>query len=254
MIVRTFPERIELITQPDHARLAGQIIEHCIDLESRPRRAAILRATAEHDSGWIEVDAVPIVNPATGDVVDFVHAPLDVRQRAWRRAVARVADDPSAAALDAHHASTAYERFRSHADWKTFFQDTDAVRDRQRQASGLAFDDLLTDYTFLRLGDLISLAFCTGVTEVYRFGGWTIRRSGDRIVISPDPFGGAIVPLGVTARVIPRQPFASDAALHAALQCATVVTIYGEAAGRLAPRLISSSSCSVDRTARADEH
>ena len=111
MIVRTFPDRIELITQPDHARLAGQIIEHCVDLASRSKRASILRATAEHDSGWIELDAAPGVNPATGDVVDFVHAPLEVRQGAWRRAVTRVADDPWAAAMVAQHARTAYERF-----------------------------------------------------------------------------------------------------------------------------------------------
>jgi hypothetical protein len=234
VIVRTFPERIELITQPDHAQLAGQIIERHIDLASRSRRASILRATAEHDSGWIEVDAAPIVNPGTGEVVDFVHAPLDVRQRAWRRAAARLADDAWAAALVAHHALTAYERFRSHTHWETFFQDTEAVRENRRQASGLALDTLVADYAFLRLGDLISLAFCTGSTDSNRFADWTIRLSGDRVVVTPDPFGGAVVPFEVSARVIPNQRFRSNAALQDALQCATVTTLRGETAGWVA--------------------
>ena len=108
------------------------------------------------------------------------------------------------------------------------------MRESNRQASGLALDDLVADYDFLRLGDLISLAFCTGSSDACRFGDWTIQRSGDRVVVTPDPFGGAFVPLEVTARVIPYQSFPSDSALHAALQCATVTTICGETAGRSA--------------------
>ena len=76
MIVRSVHDRVQLITQPDHAYLARTIMEHCLPLASHPRRDAILHAIAEHDNGWAEEDAAPTVNPATGHVVDFVSVPV----------------------------------------------------------------------------------------------------------------------------------------------------------------------------------
>ena len=87
MIVRLVDDRVALITQPDHARLAGTIMQHCVPLASRPRRDTILHAIAEHDGGWIEEDAAPTINPTTGDVVDFVNAPLSVRHSVWTRGI-----------------------------------------------------------------------------------------------------------------------------------------------------------------------
>src|SRR5687768_1060872 len=121
MIVCVRHDVLQLITQPDHAHLARRIMERCVPLAVRPRRDRILRAIGEHDNGWAEEDAAPTVNPASGDVADFVHAPLSVRHRVWPRAVARLANDPWAAALVAQHALTVYERFRMDAAWATFF-------------------------------------------------------------------------------------------------------------------------------------
>ncbi len=120
MIVRTLPESIQLVTQPDHARLAGRIMEDCLPLAMHARRASILLAAAEHDNGWIEEDAAPAVD-ADGRVVDFVTAPLSVRHGVWPRAIARLAGDPWAAALVAQHAITVYDRFRVEPEWSTFF-------------------------------------------------------------------------------------------------------------------------------------
>ena len=69
-------------------------MEHCVPLASRPRRDAILHAIAEHDNGWAEGDAAPSVNPATGQIFDFISAPIAVRQGVWPRGVARLAGDP----------------------------------------------------------------------------------------------------------------------------------------------------------------
>ena len=91
MIVRLVDDRVALITQPDHARLAGTIMQHCVPLASRPRRDTILHAIAEHDGGWIEDDAAPTINPTTGGIVDFVNAPLSVRQGVWPRGISRLA-------------------------------------------------------------------------------------------------------------------------------------------------------------------
>ena len=110
MIVRTEHDGVIPITQPDHAHLSGRIMEHCVPLRASPRRASILRAIREHDNGWTEEDAAPTIDPATGRIADFVNIPLHVRHGVWPRGVARLADDPWAAALVAQHAITVYGR------------------------------------------------------------------------------------------------------------------------------------------------
>src|SRR2546427_79192 len=146
-------QRVQLITQPDHAHLARTIMEHCVPLAARPRRAAVLHAIAEHDNGWAEEDAAPTVNPNTGTVVDFVSAPLSVRHAVWPRGIARLADDPWAAALVAQHAITVYDRFRPEAEWTSFFAEMEAARDAMLHTSGIPPGDLASDYVFVRVGD-----------------------------------------------------------------------------------------------------
>jgi hypothetical protein len=232
VIVRPAHDGVQLITQPDHARLARTIMQHCIPLTARPRRDSILHAIAEHDNGWAEEDAAPTVNPQTGNIVDFVSAPFSVRHAVWSRGVARLADDPWAAALVAQHALTVYDRFRSEAEWTSFFAEMEGARDAMLRASGMALDHFVADYAFVRLADLISLAFCTSWTDEQRFGGWTVQLCGTRVVVTPDPFGGAEIPIEIKGREIRKQPFRSDAELRDALSEANATTLRGEVAGR----------------------
>lgn len=233
MIVRPIPSGFQLVTQPDHAHLARRIMERCVPLAARPRRDAILLAIAEHDSGWEEVDAAPLVDADSGGVVDFVKAPLDVRQGVWPRAVARLDGEPWAAALVAHHAWFVYERFRTSGDpeWTSFFAEMAAARDERLRALRLPLDELLADYAFLRLGDLISLAFCNLAAEPLRHEAWTVRLASSRVVVTPDAFGGAVVPFEIEAREVHGAPFRSDAALRSALDHAATTTLRGEVAG-----------------------
>src|SRR4029453_16164813 len=89
MIVRDAGSTLQLITQPDHAVLARQIMERRLAAEvpPPPRRASILHAIGEHDNGWIEPDASPIVDPVSGRILDFISAPLRASPRVWPRAV-----------------------------------------------------------------------------------------------------------------------------------------------------------------------
>lgn len=227
MIVRSVGDRLQLITQPDHAHLARRVMDRCVPLATHSRRDAILHAVAEHDNGWAEEDAAPRVNPATGQIFDFVSAPARVRQVVWPRGVARLADDPWAAALVAQHAITVYDRFRPEKEWRPFFTEMEEARDRMlREGRGL-LDDLLTDYVFVRLADLISLTFCTGWTDEQRFGEWTVQRFDARVVVSPSAFGGTEVPIEIEAREIPNRPFQSDAELRDAVREANVITLAG---------------------------
>jgi Protein of unknown function (DUF3891) len=207
-------------------------MEHCVALARHPRRDAILHAIGEHDAGWAEEDAAPTVNPGTGHVVDFVSAPLSVRHRVWPRGVARLASDPWAAALVAQHAITVYDRYRWSSDWTSFFDEMATLRDEWLQAGGLPLDDLVDDYAFVRLADLISLTFCAGWTEPQHFRDWTVERSGTRVVVTPDLFDGAVIPIAIDARELRNRPFGSDAELRHALHSATTIGLRGEVAGR----------------------
>lgn len=231
MIVRAAHDGVLLITQLDHAHLARAIMTHCVPLATRPRRDAILHAIAAHDDGWAEEDAAPTVNPETGHVVDFVSAPVGVRQATSVRGVAQLGADPWAAALVAHHRLTVYDRFRSDTAWVSFFAEMEAARRVGLRASGALLDDLVPDYAFLRIGDLISLAFCTGWTAEQRFGDWTVQLSGARVIVTPDVFGGAEISIEIHAREIRNRPFRSDAELRDALREATTTTLRGEVGG-----------------------
>ena len=59
MIVAPVDGGLRLITQPDHAALAGRVMGEwrAGGLPTHPRRESILRAVAAHDDGWLEVDA-----------------------------------------------------------------------------------------------------------------------------------------------------------------------------------------------------
>jgi hypothetical protein len=231
MIVRPDDDRIQLITQPDHAHLAWRIMEHCLPLAARLRRGAILQAIAEHDSGWAEPDAAPTVSN-NGNVLDFVAVPLGLRHAVWPRSITRLQDDPWAAALVAQHALVVYSRFQSDSDWTAFFVEMEAARDAMLRASGMPLGDLVEDYPFLRLGDLISLAFCTGSSDAQHFGDWTVRLSGTRVVVTPDVFGGAVIAFEVKARTIRNRVYRTDAELRDALSEASMTTLLGDVTGK----------------------
>lgn len=209
MIVRTLGESLLLITQPDHAHLAGDVMARARPLAQHPRRDAILLATHEHDNGWAEPDAQPIIG-SSGDVADFIAAPITVRQGVWPRAVVRLAGEPWAAALVAQHAITVYDRFRSDDAWTQFFADMEALRDNRLARTTLGLDDLIADYAFVRLGDLISLTFCTGWTTPQHYGDWTVQRDLDTVLVTPDLFGGESVSIEIEGTEIPKRTYESD--------------------------------------------
>jgi hypothetical protein len=234
MIVRPHGSSLLLITQPDHAALAGGVMDRWLTggLPSEPRRASILRAIAEHDIGWKELDEAPMVDEATGQILDFISAPAGVRQSVWPLAVGRLADDATAAALVAEHAIQIYSRFRDDAAWRTFFDEMAALRDEHAARAGLSPAALEHQYFFVRAGDLISLTFCNAWTDVQSIGGHEIQlRDGGVVTIHPDPFAGSAVPFDIAARAVLNQPYASAVEASEAYRQASVITLSGIASG-----------------------
>jgi hypothetical protein len=232
MIVREHDQLLHLITQPDHAALSRRVMERWVPLHDAERRASVLLAIEEHDNGWREPDAHPNADPGSGRVYDFVNIPADIRQGVWPRGVVRLAhEDTWAAALVAHHAVTVYDRYRPDPAWTGFFPQLEGLRDELIASSRRTYAQLTNDYTFVRVGDLISLLFCTRWTEPQSFDRWTFTRDGDRVIVSPDAFAGREVPIAVNAREIPARPYADDIDLRHTIRMSPVVTLRGVVAG-----------------------
>jgi hypothetical protein len=149
----------------------------------------------------------------------------------WFRGVARLRDDPWAAALVAQHAIVVYDRARSDPAWAAFFAAMEASRDTLVRTAGHDIGKLERDYVFVRLGDLISLAFCTGWTDAQHYDPWSVQRDGSRVIVTPDPFDVREFPIDVPARELANGSFASDEDLRAALRAAPDMSLHGIAMG-----------------------
>lgn len=232
MIVRASENVLHLITQPDHALLARRVMERFAPLHDVERRASILLAIEEHDNGWQEPDAEPTVDPDTGRVFDFISIPTEARQAVWPRGVSRLAqEDAWSAALVAQHAVTVYARYQPDPAWADFFPQMEVLRDELARTAGRSFAQLTRDYVFVRVGDLISLFFCTEWAEPQAFDRWTCHREGTRVVVAPDPFNGREVPIAVNARAIPARSYGSDDDLRQAIRQSPIITLSGTVVG-----------------------
>ena len=234
MIIRREGNEYVFITQPDHAALSRRVMERWVALQHHARAASILLAIREHDNGWAEPDGAPVVDPMTGEPLDFVHAPAAVRQGVWPRGVARLASDPWAAALVAHHAVAVYDRYRGDQGWTSFFAQMESLRDSLVSQVNGAEADLLADYRFVRLGDLISLVFCTGWSEAQRYSEWTVSRDGNVVSVTPGVFDTQRIPVTIPAKRLSVVSYRTNADLHAALGAAPSATLQGEIIGRVA--------------------
>jgi len=237
MIVRDEADSFLLITQPDHARLAERIAaamrsEPALDTANRD---AVLLGIREHDNGWAEVDAEPEVEPATGRPRDFMSGSPRVKYDLWLRGIARAAQmNPHAGALVAEHALTVYAYRRGDAEWQTFFDSVTPIRDDLLKQIGMltgeAREAFQRQYRCVQLADAFSLLFCGGWSDISSLDYQAIMR-GNELLISPDPFDGATVPLQVLGRRIAARRYKSDGDVRAAVAAAPVLVVEGQARG-----------------------
>jgi hypothetical protein len=105
MIRKAHQNELLIITQNDHAELAGQLVKHIGNgLFAAPvPLASVSLAVAEHDRGWIRQDAAPQFNPERlpAHVFEIDHA---ISLAAWTESVnLSAAKDPYAALLISLH-------------------------------------------------------------------------------------------------------------------------------------------------------
>jgi hypothetical protein len=235
MIIRFDKSAQLLVTQPDHAALAARIMRQwrADGFPESPRRASILAAIEEHDNGWQEVDAAPLVNAESGRILDFLTAPDSVRRGVWPRGIERMASVPYVAALVANHALHIFEPYRNDPQWSSFFAEIEGTRAKHLEAAWpRTLTELQADYAFLRIADLASLTFCNGWSGLQSDDSqYTMRLDDGRLIITPDPFEGNDVPLEVAARELPDRLFNSLADARRAFVSAPTVRIAGMASG-----------------------
>lgn len=238
MIVRDEGATLLLITQPDHALLAETIVAaiHTEPPLEGPARRTILLAAREHDNGWTEVDAEPTIDPGTGRPRDFMSGPARVKHELWLRGITRVAKtDPLAGALVAEHAVTVYAYRRGEPEWARFFGTIEAMRDALLQRigkfTGAPRETFEAEYRCVRLGDALSLQFCNAWAEPQTTHGYQASVNRATLVVAPDPFGVASVPLRVIGRRVPARRYRDDADLRMAIAAATPEVVTGEARG-----------------------
>lgn len=222
MIVTQAEPRLRLITQPDHARLAAEILGlwHTDGLPGHPRRADLLFAVAEHDNGWRELDAAPYVDPGTGRPHSFLDLPDRLRIEVWTRGAERFASSrPYAGLLILEHARALHRERRGDPDWQSFFDRLDELADQLRDAPETARAPLEDDYRWLALADDVSLALCAGLEGRFDRHGLRGRLSATELRIDPFPLVGSTT-FRVPCRYIPDRPYRGDADLGGELAAA----------------------------------
>jgi hypothetical protein len=217
-----------LITQPDHAHLAAEILALWRDggLPSHPRRDDLLFAAREHDNGWREADAAPRWNAAAGRPHDFMTLPRADRVELWERGTCRFATErPYAALLIARHARNLFGGRRGEEGWDGLL---DFLADFERgliEETGTAEGELAADYRWIDLADQIALIAAARLPA-------PVSRHGFRIALLPSGEDGAVAvglapfPLAgattfrVGCRRIPARDYRSDADLGGELAMA----------------------------------
>ena len=222
MIVAADGDRLRFVTQPDHARLAGELVRlwRTDGLPDHPRRDELLFAVREHDNGWREADAAPRVDAPTGRPADFLAFPPAERREVWRRSTARyAATHPYAALLITEHALALLADREGGAEGTAFLA---ALADRRLElqlATRVGAEELAADYRFLQLADGIALAACAGWREPFERAGMRVEARDSGLLLRPFPLTGSTT-FKVPCRSIPDRRYQGDADLGGTLAAA----------------------------------
>jgi hypothetical protein len=236
MIVVPDAGALRLITQPDHAHFAAELLSlfRLPELLEHPRRDELLRAVREHDNGWREADAAPRVDPASGVPYSFLDLPRRHRLEIWRRGCRRhIEQRPYVALLIIRHALALHSGAGDRGD-ASFLDELLEQQEELLERCGLTREALAEDYRWLELADAGSLAVCGRLAEPFTRHGWRAEATGERLRLDPFPLAGATT-FRVPCRYLADRRFGGDAELGAALaearwQRLTVRVVDGAAA------------------------
>jgi hypothetical protein len=211
-----------LITQPDHARFAAELLSLWRALADHPRRDELLFAVREHDNGWRETDAAPHWDAERGRPHDFISLPRGERIELWQRGTARFAGErPYASLLIVRHAIRLHQE-RSGEEWQAFREYLDELYQGLAETTGMtgaSEEQVEADYRWLDLTDLISLAVCNGWSEPFGRYGFRGQFQDGTLHLDPFPLAGSTA-FRIPCRRIPFRAYRGDADLGGELAAA----------------------------------
>ncbi|MEW6144833.1 MAG: DUF3891 family protein [Thermodesulfobacteriota bacterium] len=236
-----------LVTQYDHAVLAGNLMERWgNETFSSPRpRGEVLFAAREHDCGWKEWDSAPRINPENGYPANFMEMESSDQTDIWRRSFESHAEEhPYASALIALHFARFNRKLLSRDPSDRYAKTLES--EIYRFVSGkLGIDasgpqnltrEVKVNLRLLQVGDIISLALCHGwesmeIPDVpVDYGGNSLSlvlksHNGFDFTLSPYPFSEAPLGLRVEARKLAGKIYADDGDLRKSLASAPFTTL-----------------------------
>lgn len=222
MIVVEEGSSLLLITQPDHARFAAELLAlwRTDGLPEHPRRAQLLEAVREHDNGWQEADAAPRVDPVTGRPYDFLSFPLAPRLEVWERGWERFfVEQPYVALLIAHHALALHQKERRKPGWEELLERLEDSCEELKKRAAVSDEQVAQDYRFLALADALSLAVCNRWSEPIEKPGFLGYFRESQLYLDPFPLAGA-TSFEIPLRRLPCRPYRGDADLGGELASA----------------------------------
>jgi hypothetical protein len=238
VIVRDDGDSWQLVMQPDHARLAGDLARAWgggDGFRAPTRGASVIRACAHHDDGWLSWERMPRVD-GDGVPATFFKVPIPRQMDFYRGVIATLDDiDPYAALLTSMHACGLYGEdlgwvmppmAECHIEAAARFVSQYSAQRRDRMTA-LEIDDaqLHHDYNLLQVADRVSLHLCmrpdTESQTIQRIVGGdgtdtplALRALEPGVIsLDPFPFEGQELELELPRRTIPKRPL-DDARLR----------------------------------------
>jgi hypothetical protein len=176
MLVRDRGETWQLVRQPDHADLSGQLAAAWGGDGFAPPRArdSVALAATRHDDGWAVFDRRPAWDPDNERPRNFLDVAIPVHLAFYRACIAAVSDeDAYAGLLVSMHGSGIYtgrygtqpslslSGVKGHeAEVQAFVEEQEATHQGRAASLGISEDERWTNYKLLQVYDRLSLSFC----------------------------------------------------------------------------------------------
>lgn len=242
MIRRKDSEGWILVSQHDHAVLAGEIIALWGNAAfERPRPfGEVVFAVARHDSGWKDWDASPKINPENGYPANFMEMEPGDQYRIWKGSyLGHAREHPYASSLIALHFGRFNEKSLSknpgNGKAKLLEREIDEFvsgnlgMEASSGEAGVLPPDVKINLRFVQIGDIISLTLCHGWHDMdikdvpVNYEGDTApikmaSSDGFNFTMDPYPFAVPVVKCSVPAVRLSRASFESDDDLRRALR------------------------------------
>lgn len=212
-------ERCLLVSQPDHAHLAGDLAARFDSPGFAPLPAAITEGIRLHDEGWAPVDGLApdltVQFAADGNPKNFLRFLPDDFIVCWRRSIERAERIAPAAGVTVSRHFVALAQLRLNT-----MHDNDRDREhleefvvnetfrQQYLLNTLHTEEAHLDYYLhaLQLCDVLSLYLCSGVTDNVEFPqhfngrSVTLTRMGRTYALDPSPYRA---PVRVCVKAVP---------------------------------------------------